>query len=109
MIYLKLFCYCHEIKTNLINIFILYSCEQCKSYIKNTENSHGYSVIYALQTDFTIWVSDFSHLVCKNHDGSNNKVFCESTMHAVVVPKNCFIVMHSGLVHAGGESKNAGL
>ena len=65
-----------------------------KESTSTVESLHGqFSVLSALLTPFKLKIYNYSH---RHH--------CESVVHSgsiidIVIPKNCFIVLHCALVH----------
>ena len=50
-----------------------------------------------------------SHRLCATHDNSDRITYHTKMKRVVKVEKNCFIIFHGGLIHAGApfESTNA--
>ena len=65
-----------------------------KESTSTVESLHGqFSVLSALLTPFKLKIYNYSH---RHH--------CESVVHSgsiidIIIPKNCFIVLHCALVH----------
>ena len=60
---------------------------------------HGrFSVLSALMTLFKLKIYNYSHRhYCKS-------IICHDSMVNIVIPVNCFVILHSALVHCGALS-----